>query len=78
MVNVDGKRYRVCCGGLVGEAPACEVLGESQLGACVELDVVCAAAVALVCSSVPCGRSGWVPIVGHFVVVSVGICKSVW
>ena len=48
MVIVDGRRYRVCCGGLVDAAFACEVLGKAQSGICVELDVVCAAAVALV------------------------------
>ena len=73
MVIADGKIYRVCFGGLVGVALSCEVLGEGQSGVCVEFDVVGAAAVALVCSSVPCGRSGWASVVGHFVVVSVGI-----
>ena len=69
MVIVDGKRYRVSCGGLIGEG---------QLGVCVEFDVVGASAVVMPWSSAPCGRSGWVLIIGYFVVVRVGIIKSAW
>ena len=75
-VKEGGLRRR--CGGLVGAAFSCEVLGEGQSGVRVKFDVMGAAAVALVCSSAPLGRSGWVLIVGHFVVVRVGIIKSVW
>ena len=73
MVIAGGKRYRVCCGGPVGAAFACEVLGENQTGICVEFDIVCAAAVALVGSSATCGRSDLVLGVGHFVVMLIGI-----
>jgi len=62
----------------VGAALSCEVLGEGHAGVCVKFDVVGAAAVVLVCSSAPLDRSDWVLIVGHFVVVRVGIIKSVW
>ncbi len=55
----------------------CEVLGEGQSGICVEFDVVGAAAVALVGSSTACSSSGGVLIVGHVVVVFVGIIKDV-
>ena len=64
--------------GLMGAAFACEVSGESQSGICVEFYVVGATAVALVGSSAACGRSGRVLIVGHFVVVLVGIIKELW
>ena len=55
----------------------CEVLGEGQSGICFEFDVVGAAAVSLVGSSTACGGSGGVLIVGHCVVVFVGIIKEV-
>ena len=77
MVFVNGKRYRVCCGGLVGAALPCEVLGEGQAGVCVKCDVMGASTVALVGSSAPRDRGGWVLIVGHFVAVCVSIIKSV-
>jgi len=63
-------------GGLVGAAFACEVLGEGQSGICVKFDIVGAAAVALLGSSAACGRCGRVLVVGHFVVVLVGIIKK--
>ena len=77
VVITDGQRYHVSCGGLMGAAFACEVLGEGQSGICVEFDIVGAAAVALVGSSVACGRSGRVLVVNHFVVVLVGNIKKV-
>ena len=77
VVIADGKRYRVCCGGLMGVALSCKVLDEGQLGVCVEFDVVGAAAVALVGSSAPCGRSGRKLIVDHFVVLLVGIIRNI-
>ena len=57
--------------------PAFEVLGEGQSGIFVKLDIVGAAAVALVGSSAACGRGGLVVVVGHFVVVLVGSIKDV-
>ena len=57
----------------MGAVLSCEVLGEGQSGVCVELDVVRAAAVVLVGSSAPCGRSGRSLIVFHFVTMLVGI-----
>ena len=42
VVIAECKRYRVCCGGLVGAAFSCEVLGEGQSGICVEVDVASA------------------------------------
>ena len=78
VVVADGKRYRVCCEGLVGAAFACELLSESHSGICVEIDVLGAAAVALVGSSAACGRGGRVLIVGHFVYVLVDIIKTLW
>ena len=59
-------------------ALVCEVLSEGQSGICVEFNVVGAAAVALIGSSAACGRSGRVLIVGHCVIVLVGIIKKVW
>jgi hypothetical protein len=38
-------------GGLVDAALSCEVFGEGQSAVCVKIDIVGAAAVALVCSS---------------------------
>ena len=77
VVIADGKIYRVCCGGLVGAALSCKVLGEGQSGICAEFDIVGAAVVSLVGSSAPCGRSGLVLIVDHFVVLLVGIIRNV-
>ena len=78
VVIADGTRYRICCGGLIGAALACEVLSEGQSGICVEFDVAGAAAVALLGSPAACGRSGRVLIVGYFVAVLVSIIKKAW
>ena len=53
LVFADGEKYWVYCGGLVGAAFSCEVLGEGQAGVCVKCDVIGASAVALVGSSAP-------------------------
>ena len=78
VVFADSKRYRICCGGMVGAALPCEVMGEGQTGACIKCDVIGASAVALVGLSAPRDRSGWVLIVGYFVVVCVSIIKNVY
>ncbi len=73
MIIAYGKGYLVRCGGLVGAALSCKVLGEGQPGVCVELYVVGAAAVALVGSSAPGGGGGWVLVVGHYFDVRVRV-----
>ena len=50
----------------MGAALARKVLGEGQSGVCAKFDIVSTVAVALVCSLTPCGRSGRVLVVGHF------------
>ena len=77
VVLVDGERCGLCCKGLVGAVFSSEVVGEGQAGVCVQCDVMGASAVALVGSSAPWGRSGWVLLVNHFVDVCVSTIKSV-
>ena len=73
VVFTNSERYRVGCGGLVGAAFACEVMGEDQSGVSIEDGVVSASAVASVGSSASRDGGGCVLIVGHFYVVYVCI-----